>query len=291
MTRYVLKLMGPVVLAARAETGVETEIRLSRKSQALLALLALNSERALMAREVVADTLWPDAPPDKARGRLNTALWRLRGAIDEPQGQGPLIERDHHLGLAGDHVIRVDIHELDRRTRALRPGAVESWASADVAALEAAIGVRRGSFVDGVEGEWTYAARQSCADIYEAGLEALVRVHRHRGHVDRSIEAARRLVRQDPYREDIQAMLVELYASKGLRGRAVAHYASCRDLLHSDLGVAPGAALEASLGGVLARGQPDDELIELVRTIGRTINTLARHVDDIRAKLADGNSG
>jgi DNA-binding SARP family transcriptional activator len=291
MTRYVLKLMGPVVLATRAETGDETEISLSRTSQALLALLALNAGRALMAREVVADTLWPDAPPDKARGRLNTALWRLRGAIGDPQGQGPLVERDHRLGLAGDDVLGVDVHELDRRTRALAPAAVEVWANADVAALEAAIGVRRGSFLDGVEGEWSLAARQSCGDIYEAGLEALVRFHRHRGHVDRSIDAARRLVRQDPYREDIQAMLVELYASKGLRGRAIAHYASCRDLLHSELGVAPGAELVASLDGVLARSAPaDDELMELVRTMGRTISTLVRHVDDIRAILVDGNS-
>jgi DNA-binding SARP family transcriptional activator len=287
MTTYVLKLMGPVGLAMRDDAGEATEVALSRTSQALLALLAFNAEGAAMPRETVAETLWPEAPPEKSRGRLNTALWRLRGAIGEAGGEGPLSDAGQRLSLAPPAVMQVDIHDLARRTRALPEAAVESWRPEDVVALEAAIGVRRGSFIDGVEGEWTYAARQSCAEIYEAALEALVRFHRHRGQIDRSIDAARRLVRQDPYREDIQAVLVELYARKGQRGRAIAHYASCRDLLKGELGIAPGAALRASLDRVLAPADAHGpDLLELVRTMDRTIDRLARNVDDIRAMLS-----
>ena len=32
-------------------------------------------------RERLADIFWPDAPPDKARSAMNTAIWRLRKAL------------------------------------------------------------------------------------------------------------------------------------------------------------------------------------------------------------------
>lgn len=288
MAGYVLKLMGPVSLMRLPDAGGHTEIRLSRTSQALLALVALHGTNAPMSREAVAETLWPDTPSNKSRGRLSTALWRLRSAIADQGGNGPLADRGGWIGIAPESVVQVDIHELAWRVRSLPLAEIDSWASADVAALEAAISARRGSFLAGIEGEWTYSARQTCADIYEAGLEALIRFHRHRGNLNRSIDAARRLVRDDPYREDIHAMLVELYALKGQRGRAISQYMNCRDLLHSDLGIAPGQALRASLDDVLGRqGLSRAELREIVQTMNRTIGLLARHVDDLRAMLGD----
>ena len=83
-------------------------------------------------------------------------------------------------------------------------------------------------------------------------------------------------------------MLVELYGLKGQRGRAISQYMNCRDLLHSDLGIAPGQALRASLDDVLDRqGLSRAELREIVRTMNRTISLLSRHVDDLRAMLGD----
>jgi DNA-binding SARP family transcriptional activator len=286
MPVFMLRLMGPVSLV-RLVDGAEVEIRLSGTSQALLALVAMQESSASMSRDAIAEMLWPETPPERSRGRLNTALWRLRGSLGEG-GDGLLIERGGWIGIAPDSVVAIDFRDLVGRVHALSMTDIGTWTTACVAALEAAISARRGSFLDGIEGEWTYLARQTLTDVYEAGLEVLIRFHRHRGNLGRSIDAARRLVRDDPYREDIHAMLVELYALKGQRGRAISQYINCRDILQTDLGVAPSRELRASLDEVLDRHSLSrPELREIVRTMNQTIGLLARHLDDLRTILDD----
>ena len=286
MTRYLFRLMGPPCLCGIGAAGEVTPIRLSRSNLALLALVTMNGRGAMLSRERAADTLWPDAARGKAASRLSSTLLRLRRAL----GGGALaIETDEGgLGLAASGPLDVDILDLAACTTRLRQSELPEWRKPDVAALEAAINLRRGGFLEGLDGDWVLAARQRCAEIYEAGLEALIRYHRHCGHMGRSIDAARTLVRQDPYREDIQAVLVELYARQGQRRRALAQYSVCRDLLKEDLGVEPGPELAASLRTALRpRAAPaiDPELLAAMRSIDSSIEKLARQVGEIHALL------
>ena len=62
----------------------EVDPALLHPAQGLLAYLLLNRER-LHSREVLAGIFWGDRSDGKARRCLNTALWRLRSAL-EPEG-------------------------------------------------------------------------------------------------------------------------------------------------------------------------------------------------------------
>jgi DNA-binding SARP family transcriptional activator len=283
MTTRLLRLMGPPKLTQCDEIGTETPQRLSPASLSLLALMAMQGPDG-MARAVVAETLWPGVPPEKSGSRLSSAVWRAQDADGVPllTGEGG------QIALAPGARITVDIADLARRTAALRRQEIDAWRQPEVAALEAALSRRSGGFLDGLEGDWLTAARQRCTEIYEAALETLIRYHRHHGHVDRSIAAARQLVRHDPYREDMQAVLVELYGRKGQRGRAVSQFASARDLLRSDLGVEPGEALTRSLRAVLDRqtGLADREVLERLRQLDDNVARLSRQISEIRGLLA-----
>ncbi len=290
MTRYRLRLMGAPVLWQEDVDGSFSPVGLSRTSLAMLSLVAL--ERSALSRGVIAETLWPDTEPEKSSSRLSSALCRLQSAVGE--GKPPLLQaRNGTIGMRGDIDVAVDIRELSACRAALEGRAFTEWERAEVAALESAINRREGEFLDGLEGDWVDDARRRCADIYEAGLEALIRFHRHRGRLDQSIEAARRLVRLDPYREDVQAVLVELYGAAGNRRRAIAQYAGCRDLLAAELGVAPGAALTASLGRALAAGpaHEDGDLVVLLRRLDRGVEALARQVAEMQAALLRQSQG
>ena len=61
-----------------------TEAKLTREIQALLAYLLLQRHRA-HPREVLAGLFWAENSQEKARRALNTALWRLKKAL-EPEG-------------------------------------------------------------------------------------------------------------------------------------------------------------------------------------------------------------
>lgn len=291
MTRYLFRLMGPPCLCGIDAAGTVTPIRLSRSNLALLALVTMNGRGAMLSRERAADTLWPDAARDKATSRLSSTLLRLRRALGS--GAGAIATDEGRIGLAATGTLDVDVLDLAACTARLRQSELPEWRKPDVAALEAAINLRRGGFLEGLDGDWVLAARQRCADIYEAGLEALIRYHRHCGHTSRSIDAARTLVRQDPYREDIQAVLVELYARKGQRRRALAQYTACRDLLKEDLGVEPGPEMAASLRTALrprAASATDPALLAAMRSIDSSIEKLARQVGEIHA-LLNGSGG
>src|SRR5262245_57439984 len=61
-----------------------TEVTITREIQSLLAYLLLQRYRA-HSREVLVGLFWAEHSQEKARRALNTALWRLKRAL-EPDG-------------------------------------------------------------------------------------------------------------------------------------------------------------------------------------------------------------
>ena len=288
MTRYLFSVMGAPVLEPVTEDGRGPGVKLPRGSLALLTLLAMKAARTGLSREALSDLLWPDCAIEQARSRLSSALWRLRKTVGGPSCLPVIEERNGRIGLAHGHGVTVDVWDLQRIGDGLRGRSVEDWRPEEVAALETAIQARRGEFLAGIEGEWTLGARQVCAEAYEFGLECLIRFHRCRGHAEQAIVAARRLLRQDPYREDVHAILVELYAEQGQQSRAITQYATCRDLLKAELGVLPGAALQESLSLALAKGGTpagDSDLRQMIRRIDDSMAELVRQVNELRSLL------
>lgn len=306
MVRFVLSVMGVPELHVGASADGPPLV-MTRGSAALIALLAMQATGIAMTRERLADLIWPDTAPEQARSRLSSALWRLRRAT----ASADLVEeRSGRIGLTRSGILRVDFWELSQRVAALRGRAPGTWQPAEVAALESATQARRGVFLDTVEGDWVLAARQACAEAYEAGLECLLRFHRHRGQHDRAVAAARAIVRHDPYREDIHATLIELYAERGQHARAAEHFERCARTLRLELGIEPGGALRASLAGpqtagiapagsrpagatsagstysgVTSSGVAPPDLAGLVADIDRSMVDLRHKIDSLKALL------
>lgn len=287
MTIHFLRLMGPPTLIRNDDAGQTVPVPLSPAALTLLSLISLNGDGTRPSRGAVAEALWPDAAPEKSASRLSSALCRLQKSLG-PEARHVLDSSQGRIGLVLGPEFDVDVLAVSRCIRTLRRTGVADWRMDDVARLEAAINHRDGGFLEGLEGDWLLDARQRCSEIYEEGLEALIQYHRHRGHVERSIAAARKLARQDPYREDAHAVLVELYGHKGQRGRAVEQYAACRETLRNDLGIDPGPGLASSLKAAL--GQKDSavtmaDLVVILQRLDRTVAHLARQIDEIHGML------
>jgi TolB-like protein len=74
------------------------------------------------------------------------------------------------------------------------------------------------------------------------------------------VRLARRLVEIEPLREFSHLALMQSYADAGEDGLALQHYSACRNLLKSELGIAPGRDIELLRQRLLERGPANPAL-------------------------------
>lgn len=283
---YRLDLMGSPVLTA-VDAARAPPIALARASMDLLVLFAVHTRRSAMSREAMSDLLWPNVAPDQAKSRLSSALWRLRKAFD---GAPILLEQAGTVALASD-LFTCDLWDLDDRCATLR-AAPDCWEQAQIHLLDTAMQRRRGNFLEGVQGDWVDAARQIAEDQYAYGLECLVHFYRQKGERTRSIDAARDILRMDPYREDIHAALIDLYAEAGQTAQAIGQFERCDSILKTDLGVAPCEAVRASAERAMrGTGRQAEDMARILADIDQSMARLNEQVTTLRAMIAAGAGG
>jgi len=278
--------MGPPGLFMSTDTTERREIDLSPASLSLLALLGLPGREGGTARERLAEIMSPGCEPAKSASRLSSAICRLRAALSGHAGH-VLKASSGNQALALRREVVVDIQAVADASEAVALDPSE----AAIATLEAAVGSKAGEMLDGVKDHWAEEARNAIAEIYEQGLEHLIAAYREAGDVDHSISAARSLIRDDPYREDIHAVLLELYGRKGMRGHAALHYNDTRAVLNNELGIDPGQSLRSSLRAAMGGMRPDvpdiEALYDKLVEIDRDMRHLAKKVDRLIETRSD----
>jgi TolB-like protein/Tfp pilus assembly protein PilF len=201
-----------------------------RKTQALVAYLALNPDQPRSREELVA-LLWGDRGEQQARSSLRQSLSELRKALGEADSS-PLITGRDTVAL-DPGTVKVDAGEFERLINDGAP-----------AALQEAAELYRGDFLDGIGihnpafENWLRDERQR---LQARACEALSRLLSHQAEEDPegALATARRLLALDPLREATHRALMRLYASQGERALALKQYHACRDILVVEFGVPP----------------------------------------------------
>jgi DNA-binding SARP family transcriptional activator len=89
--------------------------------------------------------------------------------------------------------------------------------------------------------EWVDEQRGFYREQYLHMLEALVAAAQKTSEWVRSLSLAQQILRDDPFREDIHAMVMRAYAAQGNRAAVKEQYETLRNLLRKELGVEPAA--------------------------------------------------
>jgi TolB-like protein len=225
-----LKLLGG--FEARQASGGVIDIA-ARKTRALLAYLALPAGRA-HSRDKLVGLLWSDRGDKQARDSLRQALselGRALGAIDPP----PLI-KDHDTIALDAGAVEVDAVAFERLAASGDAADLRRAAAFYVGDLLDGIGVRDAAFED-----WLLVERQRLRRIAAAALKKLLPHETGAG----AIGIAQRLLALDPSQEEGHRALMRLHAEAGDVAAALRQYETCREILKSDLDVAPSGETEA----------------------------------------------
>ena len=213
----------------------------SRKVSALLIYLALTGRSH--GREVLAELLWDDLPPERLASYLRTALSSL-----QKQLAPYLIVTRTTVGIDPQAEIWLDVHELDRSiTQAL-----DYWSShqnlTNRIAEELAAGLQlyTGAFLEGFHlrnasgfDNWLMVEREH---IYGRVVDAYFHLVAHRLEqqlFEEGIQTAQQALSISPLHEGVIRMFMRLLAGSGRRTDAISQYQAFETLLMDELGVEP----------------------------------------------------
>ena len=285
-----LSVLGPpVALVDGAPLAVDT-----RKATALLAYLAV--EGGVHDRDSLAELLWPDYPPDRARAALRRTLSTLRSALG---GRWVAVARDS-VSLERAE-LELDVDEFHRRADSDEPAELEGAAALHRGAFLAGFGLRDSAAFD----DWQSFRTATLTRELGAVLDRLADACAERGESVRAVEHARRRLALDPLNEAAHRRLIGLYGATGERAAALSQYRDCVRTLHRELGVAPTEETTAVYravreGGVASVGHapPGDgsrtrryPLVGRDRELGALLAAYAAVGPEGRMVVLDGETG
>jgi len=235
---------GPPVLDVRvlgrfelAMGGVALDLSGVRpRARSTLRLLAMRAGD-VVHRDVLAATLWPDAEPEAALRSLQVAVSSLRVLLEPDGARGRLLVRDGEgYRLALPRGARCDLREFEAAVTTAKRARSGGDAAAERPALEEALARYSGDLLP-EEGaaEWVVGERDRLRLVAASAAESLAR--RLAGSdAGAAVDAARRALELDPYRDSTWRLLVELHETTGDQAAAHATRERHKKVLE-DLGV------------------------------------------------------
>jgi DNA-binding SARP family transcriptional activator len=216
-TAYEVDLLGSFVLR---RSGVRQELRPT--AERLVAVLAL-SPRRTRSRSVLAGLLRPDAGEDQALRSLRSDLWRLhRSQSGLVEAAGDSLRLQPHVSVDLDalqDVLDRPLVAADPRLDRPLPAGSELLAAWDE--------------------EWVSAERERVRQLWNHGREVLARALLRERRYGAALEAVLRVVAQDPLRESAHRLVIQVHLAEGNVVAAARQYEACRELLDTELGLAP----------------------------------------------------
>jgi DNA-binding SARP family transcriptional activator/predicted ATPase len=202
--------------------------------QSLLVFLTLHP-RIPHRREVLADLLSPDAPPERVRRNFSDTVYRLKKALSP---EWLLVDADA-IALNAGAELWVDAWEFERLA-----------GSQQVEDLQQAVNLYTGDLAPEIYAEWIESERALYRSQYIAALEMLAKSSEARGKLQQALLHTRRILQADPLHEPAHQAYLRLLGRLKRYGEALAHYDDLRQLMRSELNAEPLAETRAIIQSI-----------------------------------------
>jgi len=217
-----------------------TEIKITKEIQALLSYLLLQRHRT-HPRETLAGLFWGDYSQEKARGSLNTALWKLKKAL-EPRGipSGTYLNtRPGEVSFNKESQYWLDVEVFERNIKRAIWCSIKAIEEPQISELEHTLKLYKGELLEGYFDDWTLRERERLHVLYVKSLFHLLQYYGLQGEYDKAITYGQRLLELDPLRETVHREMMKLYIDNGQRVSALRQYDVCCKMLAKEFGVSP----------------------------------------------------
>ena len=232
-------LLGPMSVVI---DDVPVEEWSSARTRSLFGYL-LTHRQPWPSREVLMGVFWPESSPKASRNSLNVAIHNLRCVLKKAKDVPVIVYSDGTYRLHPNVRLWLDIEEFDKLVERGRLHEDVGETDQATAAYEFATGLYRGEFLaDDPYDDWAALIRERLRLAYLDTLGRLSNLHFNTGRYASSGHLCRRIIEEDPCREDAYRRLMRCYSRQGQPHLALIQYRACVGALRSELGIEPDLA-------------------------------------------------
>ncbi len=185
------------------------------------------------SRERLSVIFWPESSAKRVRSNFHTTLYRARQAL----GENVILFDEGIYRLNPDLDLWCDAHEMDELVRQARLMPPRDARTEDL--WRRAVALYRGNFLPSWDNEWALYRRERLFEQYIEALVGLGQCARARQDHRAALDAFRRALDSDPYREDIHRAVMQCYADLGEKKQVHDHLERLRTLLWDELALEP----------------------------------------------------
>lgn len=269
-----------------------TEVMLTKEIQALLAYLLLEGHR-VHSREAIAAVFWGDRSQSRARGSLNTALWKLKKALEPAETlPGTYLTNSQQGGVSFNRASPywLDTEAFESAIKRALACSFQTVSESCLQNLERSLDLYTGDLLEGFYMDWMLRERERMRALYLKSLTYLLRYYRFHGAYEKAVGYGQRILDLEPLHEEIHCDLMKLHLEHGQRVLAVRQYEICRALLDKELGILPmeeTQALFRQISRPARRSRPEPVLPEQMNfeQVVRQLKDARRTIELAREKI------
>lgn len=239
--RLNVSLFGALAVQLHAQGAPSRTIALTGRTRSLFALLAL-SRCAVHTRNELADILWSRSGDIATAGTFNTALWRLRQAVEcppLPAGAVIVCDRNGQIGLCSERWVHTDVDAYCALVTPALAKPFELLTEADIERLRQGAGLYAGDVLEGFVDDWALRERERRRRQQLNALGRLVQWSVLHDDPLAGIRHAQAILDLDALREDVHRELMRLHMQVGQRAMALRQFERCREALKRELAIVP----------------------------------------------------
>ncbi len=225
---------------ARLEGQVLTSLDTS-KVQDLFCYLLLH-RHCFHPREKLADLMWGDSSTSHSKQYLRKALWQLRIALDsraEPTNNRLLLVEPEWVQINPWADLWLDVAAFEQAYTIVSGVPGQELDFRQVLVLLNAVGLYRGSLLEGCYQEWCLYERERFQRMYLAMLDKIMGYCEAHREYETGLTCGMLILRYDRAHERTHWRMMRLYYLAGDRTAALRQYEQCRASLDEELGVGP----------------------------------------------------
>ncbi len=229
----------------------------NKPSKTLFKLL-FTSRGQRYPKDVLVEELWPDAAPEVGANRLRVAIHELRKTLAGPKDQKK--QASHIAQQEGSYYFDVsvpfwsDVEEFEQQTTNGRALAEQGKFDDALVRYQRAEVLYSGDYLrDDPFFEWTLSVRERMREAHLNGLSDAARIYAQRANWEEAAGFCRKILRVEPWREEVYRRLMTYLTSAGRRHEALRAFEDCRRALYAEIEAEP-SAQTIRLRDVIARG-------------------------------------